>query len=256
MSSILVCCRDKKRAAQHYVPALKAAGWKGPIALCAADDPAPAFDGVSGLLLTGGLDIDPVHWDPAEPVHPTAEVDRARDDREIPVILAAWEKGLPILGICRGHQILNVALGGSMIQDIPSATGCDPELHSHGTPEVPELRHTVSVTHGSRLAQLLGGHSIAVNSRHHQAVKRLGRGLKATAFHPQTLHEGQALVEGLEAEDPGRWVVGVQWHPENLVALPDAAGDAARGLFNGFVQAVEAFAETRTQDQAQAGARA
>jgi putative glutamine amidotransferase len=243
MSSILVCCRDKKRAAQHYVPALKAAGWKGPITLCAADDPAPSFEGVSGLLLTGGLDIDPSHWDPAEPVHPTAEVDRARDDREIPVIRAAWEKRLPIFGICRGHQILNVALGGSMIQDIPDATGSASELHSHGTPEVPELRHTVSVTHGSRLAQLLGGHAVAVNSRHHQAVKALGKGLKAVAFHPQTLHKGQALVEGLEAEDLDRWVVGVQWHPENLVALPDAAGDAARGLFNGFVQAAEAFAE-------------
>ena len=245
MSSILVCCRDKKRAAQHYVPALKAAGWKGPIQLCAADDPPPAFEGVSALLLTGGSDIDPAHWDPAEPLHPKAEVDRARDDREIPVIRKAWDQGLPILGICRGHQILNVALGGSMIQDIPDAIGCPPDLHDHGTPEVPELRHTVSVTHGSRLAQLLGAHSVAVNSRHHQAVKKLGKGLKAVAFHPQTLHQGQALVEGVEADDPGRWVVGVQWHPENLVALNDAAGDAARGLFNGFVQAAEAYAERK-----------
>ncbi len=170
-------------------------------------------------------------------------VDRARDDREIPVIRAAWDKGLPILGICRGHQILNVALGGSMIQDIPDATGCAPELHNHGTNEVPELRHTVSITHGSRLAHLLGSHAVAVNSRHHQAVKKLGKGLKAVAFHPQTLDHGHALVEGLEADDASRWVVGVQWHPENLVALSDAAGDAARGLFNGFVQAAEAFAE-------------
>jgi putative glutamine amidotransferase len=243
MSSILVCCRDKKRAAQHYVPALKAAGWKGPIQLCGTEDPAPSVQGVVGLLLTGGADIDPAHWDPAEPVHPKAEVDRARDDREIPVIRAAWEKNLPILGICRGHQILNVALGGSMIQDIPDATGCAPDLHDHGTAEIPELRHTVSVTHGSRLAQLLGSHAVAVNSRHHQAVKKLGKGLKAVAFHPQTLDHGQALIEGLEAEAPDRWVVGVQWHPENLVALHDAAGDSARGLFNGFVQAAEAFAE-------------
>ena len=245
MSSILVCCRDKRRAAHHYVPALKAAGWKGPITLSAMDDPPPSLEGVCGVLLTGGLDIDPAHWDPNEAVHPTAEVDRPRDDREIPVIRAAWEKHLPILGICRGHQILNVALGGSMIQDIPTATGSASELHNHGTPEIPELRHTISATHGSRLAQLLGAHSVAVNSRHHQAVKRLAKGLKATAFHPQTLHEGQALIEGMEAEDPDRWVVGVQWHPENLVALPDAAGDASRGLFNGFVQAAEAQAEKK-----------
>ena len=243
MSSILVCCRNKESAKRHYVPAIKAAGWKGAIALCGADDPPPDLGSVSAMLITGGLDIDPAHWDPSEPVHPAAEVDRARDDREIPLIRAAWERNLPIFGICRGHQILNVALGGSMIQDIPDATGCAPELHNHGTNEIPELRHTVSVTHGSRLAQLLGGHAVAVNSRHHQAVKKLGKGLKATAFHPQTLHSGQSLVEGLEAEDPDRWVVGVQWHPENLVALNDAAGDAARGLFNGFVQAAEAFAE-------------
>ena len=66
MSSILVCCRDKKRAAQHYVPALKAAGWKGPIQLCGTDDPVPSFEGIAGLLLTGGADIDPAHWDPAD----------------------------------------------------------------------------------------------------------------------------------------------------------------------------------------------
>ena len=101
----------------------------------------------------------------------------------------------------------------------------------------------MSVTLGARRAKLLVSHAVAVNSRHHQAVKTLGKGLKDVAFHPQTLDHGQALIEGLEAEAPHRWVVGVQWHPENLVALHDAAGDSARGLFTGFVQAAEAFAE-------------
>jgi putative glutamine amidotransferase len=243
MSTLLLSCRNKQSAVAHYVPALKAAGWHGAIHPVTPADPLPALDGVAGLLLTGGLDVHPRHWDAREAVHPKAEVDAERDDREIALIRAAWDKGLPILGICRGEQILNVAMGGSMIQDLPDATGCAPDLHDHGTPEVPELRHTVSVTHGSRLAELLGSHSVAVNSRHHQAVKQVGKGLRAVAFHPQTLHGGQALVEGVEAEDPQRWAVGVQWHPENLVGLHDSAGDAARGIFNGFVQAAEAFAE-------------
>jgi putative glutamine amidotransferase len=245
MSTLLVSCRDKKSAVHNYVPALKAAGWRGAIHLMAPGDPAPSLDGVAALLLTGGNDIDPKHWDPKEPAHPKAEIDGDRDAQEIPLIRAAWDKGLPIFGICRGEQILNVALGGSMIQDVPDATGCDPHLHQHGTPDVPELRHTVNVTHGSKLADLLGGHSVAVNSRHHQAVDRVAPGLRAVAFHPQTLHKGHALIEGIEAEDPHRWVIGVQWHPENLAELRDAAGDASRGLFSGFVQAAEAYAEQK-----------
>jgi putative glutamine amidotransferase len=245
MSTLLVTCRNKQRATHFYVPALKAAGWHGRIELVTPEDPRPTLEGVDGLLLCGGMDIHPRHWDPKEPVHPTADVDPDRDEAEIPLIRQAWEKNLPILGICRGHQILNVALGGSMIQDIPHHFGVAPEVHNHGTPEVPEVRHDVFVTHGSRLADLLGGHKIPVNSRHHQAVKDVAPMLQATAYHPPTLKDGIPLIEGLEAKDPDRWVVGVQWHPENLAAMHGLVGDAARGLFNGFVQAVEAFAERR-----------
>ncbi len=245
MSTLLVTCRDKRRVAHFYVPALKAAGWHGRIELITPEDPRPSLEDVAGLLLCGGLDIHPKQWDPAEPVHPKAEVDPDRDAAEIPLIKAAWDKHLPILGICRGHQILNVALGGSMIQDIPDHFGVSSETHSHGTPEVPEVRHDVFVTHGSRLADLMGGHKIPVNSRHHQAVKDVAPELRATAYHPPTLKDGVPLIEGIEAKDPDRWVVGVQWHPENLAAMPGHPGDASRGLFNGFIQAVEAFAEQK-----------
>ncbi len=243
MSTLLITCRDKKRVAHYYVPALKAAGWHGRIELVGPSDPRPSLEGVAGLLLCGGADIHPERWDASEAVHPKAEPDPERDAAEIPLIQAAWEKNVPILGICRGHQILNVALGGSMIQDIPDHFGCASELHRHGNPEVPEVRHEVFVTHGSRLASLLGSHKVPVNSRHHQAVKEVAPELQATAYHPGTLKDGVPLIEGIEAKDPHRWVVGVQWHPENLAVMQGHAGDASRGLFTGFIQAVEAFAE-------------
>lgn len=237
MSSILVSCRNKSGAEKHYLPALRAAGWDGPIALVAPGDPPPDLAGVSGLLLTGGNDIHPRHWDASEPVHPKAEVDADRDAVEIPLIRAAWDRNLPLLGICRGEQILNVALGGSMIQDIPAHYGCEPARHQHGTPDTPDMHHRVQLAPGSRLRALLGEDVFLVNSRHHQAVKRVAPGLVAVGWHLDTLHpETGPLIEALEAADPARWVFGVQWHPENLIGLKGPAGDAARDLFTAFVQ--------------------
>jgi putative glutamine amidotransferase len=248
MSSILISCRNKTSAVHHYVPALKAAGWHGSIHLVAPGDPAPSLDGIAALLISGGGDIHPSLWDEAEPVHPTAEVDAERDAQEIPLVKAAWEQGIPILGICRGGQILNVALGGSLIQDVPEYFSCETSRHHHGSADTPDLHHSVAVTHGSRLASLLGTHKVRVNSRHHQAVNRLADPLRAVAFHPETLHQGIALVEGIEAKDPERWAVGVQWHPENLAILQDPAGDAARGLFQGFIQAAMDRHSVRVQE--------
>lgn len=239
VSSILITCRNKQLATRNYVPAIHVAGWHKPIHLVSPDDPTPNLEGVAGLLLSGGGDVNPKYWD--EEAHPKAQIDDERDAMELDLIKAAWEKGIPILGICRGEQILNVALGGSMVQDIPDHFGCDPSVHQHGTPDTPEVRHTVSVTHNSRLFQLLGAASVPVNSRHHQAVKDLAPDLRAVAFHPQTLKDGKPLVEGIEAKDMDRWAIGVQWHPENLMELGNAAGSAARGLFHGFVAAVQDY---------------
>lgn len=240
-SKLLVSCKNKSGAEKHYLPALKAAGWTGPTQLLAPGDPLPDLSGAVGLLLTGGLDIHPGHWDATEPVHPRAEVDAERDVFEIPLIMEAWNRNLPILGICRGEQILNVALGGSMIQDIPDHYGCEPSRHQHGTPEMPDMHHRVQLAPGSRLRALLGEDVFLVNSRHHQAVKRVAPPLVAVGWHLDTAHsENGPLVEALEAADPGRWVFGVQWHPENLIGLKGPAGDAARDLFNAFVQAATA----------------
>jgi putative glutamine amidotransferase len=198
----------------------------------------PDLTQAAGLLLTGGYDVHPRHWDAAEPVHPKAEVDSDRDLFEIPLVRAAWERNLPILAICRGEQLLNVALGGSLIQDVPEHYGCEAERHQHGTPGVPDMHHRVQLAPGSRLRALLGEDVFLVNSRHHQAVKRVAPPLVAVGWHLDTAHPGTGpLIEALEAADPGRWAFGVQWHPENLISLKGPAGDAARDLFAAFVLA-------------------
>ena len=236
MSSILVTCGDKSGAEKHYLPALRLGGWAGAIQLVAPGDALPPLGTLRGLLLCGGGDIHPNLWDAAEALHPTAAVDAARDAFERPLILAAWKAKLPILGICRGEQLLNVALGGSLIQDIPSYFECFSERHRHGSSALPDLHHSVQLEPLSRLAELVGCPEIRVNSRHHQAVRRVAPGFKAVAWHLDTAHpETGPLIEAIEAEDPDRWAFGVQWHPENLVGLEDENGAAARGLFKAFV---------------------
>ena len=238
-SKLLVSCKNKSGAEKHYLPALKAAGWTGTVLLVAPGDPLPDLSAVSGLMLTGGFDIHPCHWDGAEPVHPKVEVDADRDALEIPLIRGAWEGKLPILGICRGEQILNVALGGSLIQDIPDFYGCEATRHQHGTADVPDMHHRVQLAPGSRLRALLGEDVFRVNSRHHQAVKRVAPALVPVGWHLDTTHpETGPIIEAVEAADPARWVFGVQWHPENLVGLKGPAGDAARDLFAAFVHEV------------------
>ena len=245
MSSILITCRNKPAVERHYIPALRRGGWTGAIQVALPGEPLPAMDdpslgGIAGLLLTGGDDIHPRWWDPEEALHPKAEADEERDGLEIPAVRRAWGLGLPILGICRGEQLLNVALGGSLIQDLPSRLKVDPGLHNRGTSLVPERAHAVAVDPDSRLAALVGKGVVEVNSRHHQAVLRVAPVLKAVAWHREPAGEGEGLVEAVEARDPARWVIGVQWHPENLVGEAGPMGEAALGIFQGFVAELKA----------------
>jgi putative glutamine amidotransferase len=239
-SSVFVSCKNKSAAEKHYLPALRAAGWTGAIQLVVPGEARPDLAGAAGLLLTGGHDIHPCHWDAAEPIHPKAEVDADRDAFELPLIRSAWDEHLPILGVCRGHQVLNVALGGSLIQDVPDHYACEPERHQHGTPDVPDMHHRVQLAPGSRLRALLGEDVFLVNSRHHQAIQRVALPLRAAGWHLDTVHPDTGpIIEAMEAADPTRWVFGVQWHPENLATLKGPAGDAARTLFAAFVQAAK-----------------
>src|SRR5574341_62100 len=186
---------------------------------------------IDGLVLTGGGDVDPARF--GEPRHPaTADIAPARDALEIELCHRALAAGRPLLAICRGLQVLNVALGGSLHQDIPAEPGgpLDHSQKAFQRTRRDQPVHHVTVLEGSRLARILGTLEVDVNSFHHQALNALGRGLTAVAWSPDK------IVEGAEMDDAGRFVVGVQWHPEDLVGHDPAA----RNLFAGLVQAVRA----------------
>lgn len=194
-----------------------------PRTLALEDDTATLLEGVDGLLLTGGDDVDPALY--GEPPHPAYDVSEpGRDAFEIDLVRRALAADVPILAICRGLQVLNVALGGSLIQDIPSEPGLALQHDATGSPTT--LAHTIAVTRGSRLASLIGpDETRAVNSRHHQSVRTIGRGLLVTATSPD------GIVEAAEVPT-ARFCVGVQWHPENF----HATGEFDT-LFSGFVDA-------------------
>jgi putative glutamine amidotransferase len=178
---------------------------------------------LDALILTGGGDIDPVRYGQAP--HPTVyEVSTARDDLELDLTRRALAEDVPLLAICRGIQVLNVALGGTLVQDIPSATGT---LVQHSQKDRRHVAtHAVKVEAGSRLAEVLGAVALEVNSLHHQSVDAPGDGVRVVA------HAPDGIAEGIEV--PGHpFAVAVQWHPEELVAH-DAA---ARSLFRAVVDA-------------------
>ncbi len=180
-----------------------------------------------GFLLTGGGDVDPAIFN--EPPHPSlSEVAPARDRLEIALVRHAVAAGRPLLAVCRGIQVLNVALGGSLFQDVAGEPGTEiqHQQEKDGKPR-DEPTHSVEVLAGSHLARVLGATELSVNSMHHQAVKAPGRGLVPVAFAPDM------IIEGMELDDPDRFVLGVQWHPEELTRKDPAA----RALFSAFVSA-------------------
>lgn len=183
--------------------------------------------GLDALLLTGGGDVDPGSF--GEAPHPTLyDVAPSRDALETQVTHMALEKKTPLLAICRGIQVLNVALGGSLHQDVATDPGTQIQ---HSQKEArDQTTHKVTVTPRSRLGRVLGSEDIEVNSFHHQVIKSLGRGLVPVAWAPDR------LIEGVELDDDSRWVVGVQWHPEHLVG----SSEPARRLFSALVTAARA----------------
>ena len=178
------------------------------------------LSGVDGLLLAGGTDVDPALYG-AERAAGTAEPDCVRDGLEGALLDEALERDLPVLGICRGLQFLNVHLGGTLQQHI----------EGHKYPKVREV-HGVAIAPGSRLESILGEREYVVNSRHHQGVDRIGAGLGVTATAPD------GVVEALELPSK-RFVLAVQWHPEARTDGPDAR------LFEAFRKALSAGPSAR-----------
>ncbi len=201
---------------QHYYDSLRQAG-SDPIVVDGPDLPQEA----AGLLLAGGVDVDPRLYGERRHLQ-TERPNKARDAHEQRLLRQALERDLPVLAICRGHQFLNVAMGGSLLQHI--------EGDGHRADEEGESRwHAVSLlSGGGRLAEIYAsGRDLRVNSRHHQAVtdERLAPSLTPLARSPE------GFVEAVEGRGH-RWVVGVQWHPERPEMRP-----AADALFAAFVQA-------------------
>jgi putative glutamine amidotransferase len=184
---------------------------------------ARALEGVDGLLLTGGEDMDPA-WYGSEPSPQLDPPSRDRDLFELALFAVARHQEMPILGICRGIQLINVAMGGTLFQDLPTER---PGAVEHRSPGRRDLRsHAVRLLPGSRVAQALGAEALRVNSSHHQGIRTLAPGLTASGW-----TEDQ-LVEAVESPAEAPWLMAVQWHPEEMHADPRAL---EHGLFRALV---------------------
>jgi putative glutamine amidotransferase len=217
------------RANASYTNAIRQAGMR-PYILPPLDprDADAMLEGTCGLVLTGGEDVDPSHYGIAP--HPKlGDVHAERDAFELALVAAARARRLPTLAICRGIQVANVALGGTLVQDLPSEW---PNVLPHDGDWPRDRRvHDVRVVAGSRLARALGADALQVNSFHHQAVARLGEGVTSVA------HAPDGVIEGVEWQGDDWWMVGVQWHPEETTATTEPWD---RALFAAFGAAARA----------------
>jgi putative glutamine amidotransferase len=165
---------------------------------------------IDGLLLSGGADVDPALYGDATVHETTYGIHAGRDDLELALVRRAVEDDVPVLCICRGIQVLNVALGGTLIQDIPDQYSTEIEHRQHNSGiQASEPAHLVSVTPDGLLARTYGSDTIAVNSFHHQALRDVADGLKVEALAPDE------TIESVSRPESG-WILGVQWHPEMM----------------------------------------
>lgn len=203
--------------AEAYMRAVRSAGGLGVIVTPVEREYEAWYQvqGIDGLVLSGGGDVSPLLFG-EEPHHGIGRVDRARDVWEMVLCRMAVKSGRPIFGICRGMQVMNVAFGGDLYQDIAlrADTICHQQTSARGT-----TWHTVTLAEGSHLRTLFS-ERIAVNSYHHQAVRRVADGMTAVAV------ASDGIAEAIEGRDG--WLVGVQWHPELLSDM--------QPLWNAFVE--------------------
>jgi putative glutamine amidotransferase len=190
---------------------------------------------VDGLVLTGGGDIDPLFFDNEDCDHRSRDINRSRDEFEFKLIERALERELPILGICRGMQVMNVFLGGTLILDLPSAG-----FGNHSEEDKYRVAHPVAVTPGTLLSAVTGASVLEVNSSHHQAVDKIGSGLMVSATSPD------GVIEGAEwaVKDRAPYLSLVQWHPERMQMYPDSP--ASRTIAERFLENVKHSNTRRT----------
>lgn len=199
-----------------------------------ARDVADAIASLDGLLLSGGSDLHPSYYG-EEPIPELDVTIPERDELEMALVEGALQRGIPIFGICRGLQVLNVALGGTLYQDLPSQVEPDLVMHRQTTPKW-QPTHEVEFYGRTRTAEIAGSDVIKVNSYHHQAVKDLSNELVVSA------RSSDGLVEAAESRDfSDRWIVAVQWHAE---AMRDT-GPEQRHFFEAHVAAAERYALRR-----------
>jgi putative glutamine amidotransferase len=184
-----------------YVQAVERAGGRPLLVPPSEDAVDETLGALDGLLFSGGSDLDPELYD-QEPHEETFGVHAERDRAELALLKAALDRDMPVLAVCRGSQVLNVARGGGLVQHLPDVVGDEKHKHTPGT----FADHDVSVEGGTRLAMLLGDRA-PVKSHHHQGIGRLGEGLRVSAY------ADDGTIEAVE--DPGhRFALGVLWHPE------------------------------------------
>jgi putative glutamine amidotransferase len=215
--------QDAALVPAQYVEAVERAGGRALLVPPSTDGIQETIDAVDGLIFSGGSDLGPDSY--GQDAHPeTKGVVPKRDDGELALLSAALERDMPVLAICRGSQVLNVALGGDLVQHLPEVVG--DEKHKH-TPGV-FADHDVDLVSGTRVQQILGDHA-PVKSHHHQGYGKLGAGLREAA------RADDGTIEALE--DPSqRFALGVLWHPE-------AGEDFA--LFEALVEEARAYHEAR-----------
>jgi putative glutamine amidotransferase len=228
----------------RYVRAITSVGGGGgaiPWLVPALDDDLDTlraiYDELDGIFLPGGADVEPASYGAER--HPSCDrSDPARDRVEVELVRWAMKDRKPVLGVCRGLQIINLAAGGTLFQDLttlrPDSIKHDYFPFRDGFPRE-HLAHSVRVTKGTRLGRLMGTAEFLVNSMHHQGIERLGNGLVASAFAPD------GVIEGVETPDD-YFLVGVQWHPEVLIE----DDPKTRRLFEEFIAAASDFREART----------
>lgn len=213
--------QDAHLVADSYIGFIQRAGAVAVLLPIDARAPNALLDRIDALLLIGGPDVDPATYG-AEPEQGLEGTHRERDEFEVAMLRGAIARGLPVVAICRGMQILNVAMGGTLIQDLLGPDGRHPHRPIIGTFEGTD--HLVTLTPGSLVARAAGEEVTTAHCHHHQTIDRIGDGLVVSA------RAEDGVIEAIEAAD-GRWILGVQWHPEAhetsrlFQALRDAAAE-------------------------------